>query len=609
MGGHYGTIHVRTRNSHEVRSALERLSGQRTRRFLLAPAIDGWVTVYPELNGQDPAVSEALATILGDRTLIHCLVHDDDLFAYWLYENGSIVDTYNSQPDYFGETNPPPRGGNAQAFAHLLIDPSKVNKLQVLLDVGSFDFELQRQDQFAALLGLPNTAYAYEYLQSGEIDGVRQWKEFIHIPDLAPEKAARKAAAQQHRNELKRLHSDRVLLVNEKAAKSSNKHFFKNPLWAIDPISSSVVLTWPDPFYGSVTETLWQRFSRPDWASAIWSAPPLERLRALQFSSAGSWFATISRGGLQLDIWDRRDMRRANQRTFASGVTTMAFSADERWIFVVITNQGRRSELHRVAVQPGGQDAVLAHELAHFQMIVSRPDGRFLAVVDNFGVLVIVDVERMSIVNQVWIKETHSSLPEGVRDSILAHAGETFEAGLKNHLSAEELTEHRKQSARHFLPKEALRLCCFSPDGQWLFCGTREGVRGLHWNDVLQCGDMQPVRVRLAVDAESVSHDVPGGGVTKHNFVYGVVFDALRQRVLFSGLEGKISFLELNDGRTGDLLAVPGREPLIQLGLTPDRTAIVATAHRMAFGSSKQLAPHFQIWNYRALCEAAKLDY
>src|SRR5512138_89767 len=103
MGGHYGTIHVRTEDRDAVRSAVESIVSERSGRFLIAPPIDGWVTVYPEHNGQDQAVSDALAAKLPGLALIHCLVHDDDVFAYWLFQGGRVVDTYNSCPDYFGD--------------------------------------------------------------------------------------------------------------------------------------------------------------------------------------------------------------------------------------------------------------------------------------------------------------------------------------------------------------------------------------------------------------------------------------------------------------------------------------------------------------------------
>ena len=57
-------------------------------------------------------------------------------------------------------------------------------------------------EQFAGLLNLPNAMTAYEYLQDGERDGIEKWKQFIHVPDLAPEREAkaRGQSAGENRN-------------------------------------------------------------------------------------------------------------------------------------------------------------------------------------------------------------------------------------------------------------------------------------------------------------------------------------------------------------------------------------------------------------------------
>jgi len=609
MGGHYGTIHVRTEDRDIVRSAVERLVGDRTRRFLIAPPIGGWVTVFPENNGQDAAVSEALAAKLSDKTLVHCLVHDDDVFAYWLFEGGWIVDAYNSCPDYFGDPNPPPRGGNAEALRHLLLDPTKVSQLQALLDADRFDFELDRQDKFAALLGLPNTAYAYEYLQGGERDGVQRWKEFIHVPDLAAEKAARRAAAAQERAELKRLQREGVLLVNEVAEKSRTKHLAKAPLWAVDPTTSAVILTWQDYSHGQVSPPEWQCFSPPHWRAENWDGLEVGRSTGLRFSPAGSWFVTQSQDRSQIQIWDWRNKRVITEKRFTGTISAMTFAADENWLFVVVHNQAPLTQLHRLALKPGLEDAVLTDEILHFKGIAPHPGGQLLAVVDNFGLLLVLDVQTMRIINQVWVKETNPVLPEHLREGIISHAIEKFDGVLKNHLSTGDLELHRKRSARHFLPKDSIFTCCFSGDGNWIFCGTHYGLCCLDWNNVLRCSEMQPVPVRLFVEAEPVTSERGGGAASAHRLVYTIAFDAQQKRVLFAGLEGKISFVELNDARNGNLLVVPGRIPFIQLGLTPDRSALVATGHRRVARSNKQESPCFQIWNYPALCQAAGLPH
>ncbi|HEY4284629.1 MAG TPA: hypothetical protein VGM62_16325, partial [Chthoniobacterales bacterium] len=234
MGGHYGTIHILTEDREAVKRAVEAITTQGTSKFLIAPAIDGWVTVFPENNGQDDNVSKALAEELPDKTILHAVVYDDDIFIYWFFENGELKDHYNSSPKYFDENNTDPRGGNAQVFAGLLKDPKKISELQSLLDAERTTFEMERFDQFAALLNLPNAVTAYEYLQAGERDGIRQWKQFIHVPDLTSEREAKRAAKAQAKAEIKRLAKEGILIL-EKAG---------HAVWCIDPATSDVLLAW-----------------------------------------------------------------------------------------------------------------------------------------------------------------------------------------------------------------------------------------------------------------------------------------------------------------------------------------------------------------------------
>src|SRR5262245_9697368 len=100
MGAFYGSIHFRTDDRSTIRKLLEQTTAKKKVRFLLGPVLNGWIGVYPSDSGQDERLSRTLAKGFPGEVL-HMLVHDDDIFAYFFYQKGRLVDQYNSCPDYF----------------------------------------------------------------------------------------------------------------------------------------------------------------------------------------------------------------------------------------------------------------------------------------------------------------------------------------------------------------------------------------------------------------------------------------------------------------------------------------------------------------------------
>jgi hypothetical protein len=74
-----------------------------------------WTGVYPERGDQDRGQLQldllALTRALG-RPGIALMVHDSDIFTYWLAESGEPIDAYDSTPGYFEGRDDPPIGGN-----------------------------------------------------------------------------------------------------------------------------------------------------------------------------------------------------------------------------------------------------------------------------------------------------------------------------------------------------------------------------------------------------------------------------------------------------------------------------------------------------------------
>ncbi|HEV2438085.1 MAG TPA: hypothetical protein VG077_18985, partial [Verrucomicrobiae bacterium] len=186
-----------------------------------------------------------------------------------------------------------------------------------------------------------------------------------------------------------------------------------------------------------------------------------------------------------------------------------------------------------------------------------------------------------------------------------AQISEEFEKKLAGHLSADQMAEHRARSARHFLPKQNIRSLKFSVSGKHLICGTTAGVCILSWDQILATQDMTSIRPVAFAKAEPLERD---DGMPDHQLIYAVPLDAKKERILFTGLEGKIRFYNVRERRVGDLLVPPFRWPLWRLELTPSRTTLVATAFLPKVGGKPE-PPKFQLWNYPALCQAAGIEH
>lgn len=596
MGGSYGSIHVRTADTAPVRVALESISRDAGTKFLLSPAIDGWVSVFPEGNGQDMEISARLAKLVV-APVIHLVVHDDDVLAYQFYEGGELVDAYNSCPDYFGG-EPADRGGVVERLNSILPDAAKRKALAKLLSAERFTFEVERLQKLTDLLGLPNAVTAYEYLQDGEREGIRQWKQFIHIPDPKAEQVAKRAAKAKAKAEFGRLAEDGLLIFEKLGGKTAHPLFSTSPVWCLDPVGSDVLVAWSGSPIGHASPTPVERINPRTGATTPTKLFVPDKVHCLAASPTSRWLAAgCASGEWKAQVWNIESGELAFEIPQARAVEQVCFSRDGETLFAISEKTLTIASLSR----PGSVETVGLPDAA--KAMVVHPAGEHLAV-ECAGMVALVHLPTRKMATLIWIPEPPGPMRD-VMEFGAAHMAGKHQEMLARFVPASELEAHKEQAARHWLPKQNVCSLSFGQTGNYLFCGTTKGVCVLDWVKALATSNQQSLEPTAFVPAETILRD---DGTPDLQLIRAVPIDSVARRILFAGLEAKIRFANISDNRTGDLLVPPAPTSFFKLELSPDRSALVGTAIELPRERSKPALPRFQVWNYPALCRAAGLD-
>ena len=173
MAAFYSSIQVRSENREAVKTALESVALECGKKFLLGPALGGWIAAYPDDSGNDERAAAMLAKRL-DTSVLSLMVHDSDVFFYNFFSHGELLNEYSSNPDYFEKVSAAEHErlrARPEIFRGLAGLPEQFAELVQLLERGDsaqkFDFEENRLEKFAALLGIRNALTSYEYLTHG----------------------------------------------------------------------------------------------------------------------------------------------------------------------------------------------------------------------------------------------------------------------------------------------------------------------------------------------------------------------------------------------------------------------------------------------------------
>ena len=164
MGAWYESILVRSNELDTIRRILRGLTAGGNRRFLVGPALDNWINIFPNNYGTNGEVAIAIAQELRSD-VFHFMVSDDDAFIYYFHRVGVLIDQYNSCPDYFEEVSDSQRNecvGRPHLFRDLFKTEELFNEFAVLLKAEeSYAFEQERMSKALELLGLSNALSSY----------------------------------------------------------------------------------------------------------------------------------------------------------------------------------------------------------------------------------------------------------------------------------------------------------------------------------------------------------------------------------------------------------------------------------------------------------------
>lgn len=198
MGSFFTNIHVRKVASKAVGDALPKLTDGPA---YVSPEANGWVTVYPEAT--EDQSEETLRAIAGGLSqalkadVLAFTVHDSDIALYWLFRNGTLVDEFNSAPDYFGnavsEAERERVSGRVEVLLPLCIGGTTPEQLAAVLhpEKGPPTFAEEVVSELAKLLGLDpaRASLGYRYFDEEGADLLEDADAFEPIGKDAQRKA------------------------------------------------------------------------------------------------------------------------------------------------------------------------------------------------------------------------------------------------------------------------------------------------------------------------------------------------------------------------------------------------------------------------------------
>lgn len=182
MANFYTNITVKGQEQDSLLNYLEQLQ----RNAYVSPSIDDFTIVYDEASEYDSEELFSLASQISNQfncSTFAVLNHDDMVLCYELYEAGSLIDEYISNPGFHdSKIRDFPEGGDAEKLCIALGSTKAINKVRPILREPSQKIYLRSSERHTKLiqaLKIPvfwasDSVGGYNYIERGSITPMRR---------------------------------------------------------------------------------------------------------------------------------------------------------------------------------------------------------------------------------------------------------------------------------------------------------------------------------------------------------------------------------------------------------------------------------------------------
>jgi hypothetical protein len=538
VGAFFGSVQVRGCTREEVREAAERVARAHGIRCLIGPEIDGWIGVYPERQGQDQRVGEALAALLSGDVL-HLLLHDEDVVAYWLWRDSLLLDSFFSRPGYFGDADRAAEDamrGRPEALSG--VNSAAAEILRPLL---ARDAEIDAMDRFERLaeaLGIANAATSYEYMKAGETLGIRGWEQFTEVPAVV---VSAERAAQRALGDLKKAKKRDGLLLAEARSK----------MWAFSAVAAARGFVVAAPL-GRQRLYEFVHYAPPWHKAERLPIPPSE---CCSMGSDATGLRLAVGGQEKLAVYATDDWRQLLSSPAGIG---NAVSLDRAGRLLVYAH---RDGLTSGVACDGTFDAAGEHllfgEYPNSGIAIAparNPEDKRHLALDPLPDIAIPVPER----TRQWAQRLLAERPR--RERLAGRPGQL-----------ERMQAIARGRAAGMDRSETVAGFGFSADGRWVWMRTSYALRVYDWASVLAARGQLPKAAHVCVTA------IVGEGGLDEGGVNAVAEDARSGAVLFGGWSGELRRLHIESGRVERLDGLLEADPpqgIVSIVLSTDGEAL-----------------------------------